>query len=267
MTARPSGSSHRPACDDQPVIWVLLTVVAVLLVGVFAAMLAGWMRYDPMTDPVTSQPDAGLDDGFTATDVAARPLRHRPARLPDGPGGRRPRPAPGAAGRAGARAGHPARCSRSTGRPPRGGRARSRGAPGRRRRLPVRRPRADGLAGLRPGGATARAPSDHGSVRPRPHLPRTPPTSVWEVLTDFAAYGAWIPLTTMRVDPGEPRVGWGFAGLSGLGPLRFSDSMVLTRWEPPTAGRRPATSRSSRQGGSSTAGPRSRSALRRVAAR
>lgn len=62
-----------------------------------------------------------------------------------------------------------------------------------------------------------------------------PPATVWEVLTDFAAYGAWIPLTTMRVDPGEPRVGWGFAGLSGLGPLRFSDSMVLTRWEPPTA--------------------------------
>lgn len=52
-------------------IWVLLTVVAVLLVGVFAAMLAGWVRYDPMTDPVTSQPDAGLDDGFAATDVAA----------------------------------------------------------------------------------------------------------------------------------------------------------------------------------------------------
>jgi len=53
------------------VIWVLLTVVAVLLVGVFAAMLAGWVRYDPMTDPVTSQPDPGLDDGFAATDIAA----------------------------------------------------------------------------------------------------------------------------------------------------------------------------------------------------
>jgi hypothetical protein len=60
------------------------------------------------------------------------------------------------------------------------------------------------------------------------------PTTVWGVLTDFAAYGSWIPLTTMRVDDGEPRVGWGFAGLSGLGPLRLSDSMVLTRWEPPT---------------------------------
>jgi uncharacterized protein YndB with AHSA1/START domain len=60
------------------------------------------------------------------------------------------------------------------------------------------------------------------------------PTTVWGVLTDFAAYESWIPLTTMRVDDGPPRVGWGFAGLSGIGPLRFSDSMVLTRWEPPT---------------------------------
>jgi uncharacterized protein YndB with AHSA1/START domain len=71
------------------------------------------------------------------------------------------------------------------------------------------------------------------------HLVRTcpaPPGTVWDVLTDFASYGAWIPFTTMRVDPGEPRVGWGFAGLSGLGPLRFSDSMVLTRWEPPGSG-------------------------------
>jgi hypothetical protein len=37
----------------------------------------------------------------------------------------------------------------------------------------------------------------------------------------------------MRVDGGTPRVGWGFAGLSGIGPLHFSDSMILTRWDPP----------------------------------
>ncbi|HEY7718319.1 MAG TPA: SRPBCC family protein [Pedococcus sp.] len=61
------------------------------------------------------------------------------------------------------------------------------------------------------------------------------PTTVWDVLTDFAAYGSWIPLTTMRVDDGAPRVGWGFAGLSGVGPLRFADTMLLTRWEPPGA--------------------------------
>jgi hypothetical protein len=68
------------------------------------------------------------------------------------------------------------------------------------------------------------------------HLVRTCPASpaaVWAVLTDFAGYGSWVPLTTMRVDAGTPRVGWGFAGLSGIGPLHFSDSMILTRWDPP----------------------------------
>ena len=60
------------------------------------------------------------------------------------------------------------------------------------------------------------------------------PRAVWGVLTDFTGYGRWMPLTRMRVDPGEARVGWGFAGVSGIGPLGFSDSMVVTRWEPPT---------------------------------
>ena len=59
------------------------------------------------------------------------------------------------------------------------------------------------------------------------------PSQVWDVLTDFAGHEKWIPMTTMRVDPGEPRVGWGWAGVSGLGPLGFADAMVLTRWEPP----------------------------------
>jgi uncharacterized protein YndB with AHSA1/START domain len=60
------------------------------------------------------------------------------------------------------------------------------------------------------------------------------PAEVWDVLTDFAGHQRWIPMTTMRVDPGEPRVGWGWAGVSGIGPLRFADAMVLTCWEPPT---------------------------------
>jgi uncharacterized protein YndB with AHSA1/START domain len=59
------------------------------------------------------------------------------------------------------------------------------------------------------------------------------PATVWDVLTDFAGHERWIPLTTMRVDQGAPRVGWGWAGVSGLGPLSFADSMVLSRWEPP----------------------------------
>ena len=69
-------------------------------------------------------------------------------------------------------------------------------------------------------------------------LHRTSPASpaeVWDVLTDFAGHERFIPMTTMRVDPGDPRVGWGWAGVSGIGPLGFADAMVLTRWEPPTA--------------------------------
>lgn len=61
-----------------------------------------------------------------------------------------------------------------------------------------------------------------------------PPSVVWSVVTDFAAYGQWMPLTRMRLDAGEPRVGWGFAGLSGVGPLSFADSMLVTAWQPPT---------------------------------
>ena len=70
------------------------------------------------------------------------------------------------------------------------------------------------------------------------HLTRhcaAPPAAVWDVVTDFAAYGDWMPLTRMRVDAGGPRPGWGFAGVSGLGPFGFSDSMLVTAWEPPDA--------------------------------
>jgi DivIVA domain-containing protein len=52
------------------VIWVLLTVVAVLLVGVFAGLLAGRIGYDPLAEPVTTQPDVGLGEGFTAGSIS-----------------------------------------------------------------------------------------------------------------------------------------------------------------------------------------------------
>jgi hypothetical protein len=59
-----------------------------------------------------------------------------------------------------------------------------------------------------------------------------PAPVLWEVVTDFAGYGRWMPLTRMRLDAGAPRVGWGFAGFSGLGPVGFTDSMLLTQWHP-----------------------------------
>ena len=66
---------------------------------------------------------------------------------------------------------------------------------------------------------------------------RATPEQVWQVVTDWSGYARWMPLTTMRLAPGPTRVGWTFAGLSGLGPLRFADVMVITSWEPPRQGR------------------------------
>lgn len=60
------------------------------------------------------------------------------------------------------------------------------------------------------------------------------PAVVWDVLTDFADYGRWMPMTRMQVDSGPPRLGWGFAGISGPGRLAFSDSMLVSGWAPPT---------------------------------
>jgi uncharacterized protein YndB with AHSA1/START domain len=65
----------------------------------------------------------------------------------------------------------------------------------------------------------------------------TPLGAVWATLTDFGSYGRYIPLTRMRTDPGPVRPGWGFGGLTGLGPVGFLDSMLVVRWEPPADGR------------------------------
>ena len=37
----------------------------------------------------------------------------------------------------------------------------------------------------------------------------------------------------MRLDDGAPRLGWAFAGRSGVGPVGFTDSMLVCLWEPP----------------------------------
>ena len=63
-----------------------------------------------------------------------------------------------------------------------------------------------------------------------------PPDQVWDVITDWAGHGRWVPLTTMRCDPGPTRVGWSFSGLTGVGGLRFADVMRITDWAPPSEG-------------------------------
>ncbi len=65
----------------------------------------------------------------------------------------------------------------------------------------------------------------------------TPLDGVWDTLSDVGGHGRWIPLTTMRVDPGPARPGWGFGGFTGLGRVGFLDSMLVIRWEPPADGR------------------------------
>lgn len=60
-----------------------------------------------------------------------------------------------------------------------------------------------------------------------------PPQRVWEVVTDWEGYARWIPLTTMHLDQGSAGVGWSFAGLTGIGRVRFSDVMRITDWTPP----------------------------------
>jgi len=61
-----------------------------------------------------------------------------------------------------------------------------------------------------------------------------PPPTVWQIITDWSGYARWMPLTTMRLDQGPTGVGWSFAGLTGVGRLRFSDVMRITDWAPPT---------------------------------
>ena len=65
-------------------------------------------------------------------------------------------------------------------------------------------------------------------------LVAVPPQRVWDVITDWAGYARWMPLTTMRLDQGPTRVGWSFAGLTGVGRLRFCDAMRITQWAPPS---------------------------------
>jgi uncharacterized protein YndB with AHSA1/START domain len=62
-----------------------------------------------------------------------------------------------------------------------------------------------------------------------------PALQVWDVVTDWAAYARWMPMTTMRLEQGPAGVGWSFAGLTGLGRVRFADVMRITDWAPPSA--------------------------------
>jgi hypothetical protein len=64
---------------------------------------------------------------------------------------------------------------------------------------------------------------------------RAPVSAVWDAVTDWDAQGRWIPATRVRAVDGDGRgVGGRIEAFTGLGPLGFLDTMVVTEWLPPT---------------------------------
>lgn len=52
--------------------------------------------------------------------------------------------------------------------------------------------------------------------------------TVWRELVDWQGHGAWIPMTRMEVEPGEPTApGARFTAFTGLGPLALEDRMEV----------------------------------------
>lgn len=65
-----------------------------------------------------------------------------------------------------------------------------------------------------------------------------PARTVWDELVDWEAHAAWIPMTRMDVDPGDPTaVGATFTATTGLGPLALPDRMEVVRcdWDDSTS--------------------------------
>jgi hypothetical protein len=60
-----------------------------------------------------------------------------------------------------------------------------------------------------------------------------PPAAAWARVTDWAAHGRFVPLTSVRVIGGGDRVGAGFVARTSVGALGFDDPMEIVAWEPP----------------------------------
>jgi len=62
-----------------------------------------------------------------------------------------------------------------------------------------------------------------------------PAETTWAALTDWTRQGEWMLGTSVRVTGGDgAAVGSELAAFTGVGPLGFTDTMRITRWEPPT---------------------------------
>ncbi|NNE11853.1 MAG: SRPBCC family protein [Ilumatobacter sp.] len=64
------------------------------------------------------------------------------------------------------------------------------------------------------------------------HEFETPSEQVWGELVDWEGHAAWIPMTRMEVEPGEPTApGARFTAYTGLGPLALEDRMEVVDCE------------------------------------
>lgn len=61
-----------------------------------------------------------------------------------------------------------------------------------------------------------------------------PPEAVWAAVTDWPRQSQWILGTTVRVASGDGKsVGSRVEAYTGVRPMGFLDTMVVTGWEPP----------------------------------
>jgi Polyketide cyclase / dehydrase and lipid transport len=64
-----------------------------------------------------------------------------------------------------------------------------------------------------------------------------PPEVVWAAITDWPRQSRWMLATTVTAEPSAApagrRVGERLTAVTGLGPVRFSDPMEVTAWDPP----------------------------------
>lgn len=62
-----------------------------------------------------------------------------------------------------------------------------------------------------------------------------PAGTTWAAMTDWARQREWMLGTSVRVTSGDGAgVGSELAAFTGVGPLGFTDTMRIVRWEPPS---------------------------------
>jgi hypothetical protein len=57
-----------------------------------------------------------------------------------------------------------------------------------------------------------------------------PAERVWDVLVDWPRHGEWVPFTRAE---GGAAAGESVEAWTGIGPVGFLDTMVISAWEPP----------------------------------